>query len=163
MLGAGAASATDSSSVPLPRMTIAGCLAIPDPASRKICLDKQQADQVRTSYGSTVTLSATGQRDGRIPDFDVDNMCAKAYGKTEIQGIGSGAKWCILQMQSGYNAVKSVWDEATLDIKRECVRRNHEVPQTSPFKYQFLYRCLVNEMSEARRKELFSRDVHFQR
>jgi hypothetical protein len=144
-------------------MTIAGCLAIPDARSRKICLDKQQADQAIISQGSTATPSATGQRDDPIPDFDVDRMCAKAYGDAEIQGIGSGAKWCILQMQSGYNAVKSVWNEATPDTRRVCVRSNHQVPQSNPFKYQFLYSCLIDEISEARRKDLFSRDLHFQR
>src|SRR6202012_1299162 len=33
------------------------------------------------------TSPAATQNDDAIPDFDVDNMCAKAYGTTEIQGI----------------------------------------------------------------------------
>jgi hypothetical protein len=41
-----------------------------------------------TTAGTTTPSAATQSDDLSIPDFDVDNNCAKAYGNTQIQGIG---------------------------------------------------------------------------
>jgi hypothetical protein len=121
------------------------------------------SEQIPVASAAAI-LTKTGQSDSlSIPEIDVDDVCAKTYGHIRIQGIASEAKRCILQMQSSYDGVKSMWNDVTPEMKRECLRRDRQISQGNPYRYQFIYECLDEQISDARRKELLNRDIHFHR
>jgi hypothetical protein len=122
------------------------------------------APEQTSSAPAAPTPTAAGRSDALfIPEIDVDSVCAKAYGHIRAQGIGSEAKRCILQMQSSYDGVKSMWNDVTPEMKRECLRRDRLLSPGNPYRYQFIYECLDEQISDARRKELLNRDIHFHR